>query len=290
MRRYKTNDSTVEKLGELLRENAAGLLVLRDELVGLIAAWEREGREGERAFFLEGWNGNQSFDTDRIGRGHISIPNLCLSIFGGIQPDKLTGISSRRRTPWPTMGCCNGFRCWFIPTQRPWEWRDRIRRERRPATGPSRCSRPWPISTPVAWGASPADDFTKFPHFRFDDEAQAIFIDWSRDLHRAHACRRTIRSSEQHLAKFDKLFPALALILHLLRWRGDRLPGPVNRGAALRAAAWCEYLEAHARRCYGLLTDDGLRAAQALADKLRTRRDWRTDSRRATCGAISGDI
>jgi hypothetical protein len=35
-----------------------------------------------------------------------------------------------------------------------------------------------------------------------------------------------------------------------------------------RAAAWCEYLEAHARRCYGLLKDDGLRAAQALAAKL----------------------
>jgi Protein of unknown function (DUF3987) len=41
LRRYKTNDSTVEKLGELLRENSAGLLVLRDELVGLIATWER---------------------------------------------------------------------------------------------------------------------------------------------------------------------------------------------------------------------------------------------------------
>src|SRR5262249_22546756 len=36
----------------------------------------------------------------------------------------------------------------------------------------------------------------------------------------------------------------------------------------LRAAAWCEFLEAHARRCYGLLKDDGLRSAQALALKL----------------------
>ena len=36
----------------------------------------------------------------------------------------------------------------------------------------------------------------------------------------------------------------------------------------MRAAAWCEFLEAHARRCYGLLKDDGLRAAQALAAKL----------------------
>jgi Protein of unknown function (DUF3987)/Bifunctional DNA primase/polymerase, N-terminal len=51
LRRYKTNDSTSEKLGELLRENTFGLLVLRDELVGLLVSWEREGREGERALF-----------------------------------------------------------------------------------------------------------------------------------------------------------------------------------------------------------------------------------------------
>ena len=41
-----------------------------------------------------------------------------------------------------------------------------------------------------------------------------------------------------------------------------------------RAAFVCYFgekfrLEAHARRCYGLLIDDGLRAAQALADKVR---------------------
>jgi hypothetical protein len=47
------------------------------------------------------------------------------------------------------------------------------------------------------------------------------------------------------------------------------MSGPVSREAGLRAAAWCEFLEAHARRCYGLLKDDGLRAAQALADKLK---------------------
>nr|VFK65779.1 MAG: Protein of unknown function (DUF3987) [Candidatus Kentron sp. UNK]VFK70215.1 MAG: Protein of unknown function (DUF3987) [Candidatus Kentron sp. UNK] len=73
----------------------------------------------------------------------------------------------------------------------------------------------------------------------------------------------------QHLAKFDKLFPALALILHLVDCAHTKRYGPVTERAALRAAAWCEYLEAHARRCYGLLIDDGLRAAQALADKVR---------------------
>jgi len=42
----------------------------------------------------------------------------------------------------------------------------------------------------------------------------------------------------------------------------------VSKESALRAAAWCEFLEAHARRCYGLLMDDGIRAAQTLAAKI----------------------
>jgi hypothetical protein len=44
--------------------------------------------------------------------------------------------------------------------------------------------------------------------------------------------------------------------------------GPVSLWAAQRAAAWCGYLESHARRCYGLLADDGFRSAQALAEKV----------------------
>jgi hypothetical protein len=43
---------------------------------------------------------------------------------------------------------------------------------------------------------------------------------------------------------------------------------PSRRKRRCARQPWCEYLEAHARRCYGLLKDDGLRAAQALAAKL----------------------
>ena len=117
--RYRTNDTTVEKLGELLRDNPRGVLVLRDELVGLIATWEREGREGDRAFFLEGWNGDQSFDTDRIKRGHISIPNLCVSIFGASSPTSSRRTSSRRPTRSRTTGCSSGFKCSSTPTHAP---------------------------------------------------------------------------------------------------------------------------------------------------------------------------
>lgn len=268
LRRYKSNDTTVEKLGELLRENPAGLLVMRDELVGLIASWDREGREGERAFYLEAWNGNASFDTDRIGRGSIFVPNLCVAIFGGIQPDRLTGYLEQAANALANDGMLQRFQVLVFPDHRDWEWRDRI---------PAKEARDRAFSVfealaefdPEAWGAAPADDFAKFPHFRFDEEAQEIFVEWSGDLHRAKLPAEDHPIIAQHLAKYDKLFPALALIMHLVDCAATGRRGPVTAEAALRAAAWCEYLETHARRCYGLLIDDGLRAAQALADKVR---------------------
>ena len=91
----------------------------------MIATWEREGREGERAFFLEAWNGNQSFDTDRIGRGHISIANVCASIFGGIQPDKLTVYLEQAAHALANDGMLQRFQVLVYPDPLRWEWRDR---------------------------------------------------------------------------------------------------------------------------------------------------------------------
>jgi uncharacterized protein DUF3987 len=257
LRRYKTNDSTVEKAGELLRENPAGLLVVRDELVGLIAMWEREGREGERAFFLEAWNGNQSFDTDRIGRGHISIPNLCVSIFGGIKPDKLTVYLEQAAHALANDGMLQRFQMLVYPDPRRWEWR---------VCAPDKAARDAAFAVfeklvdfdPLAWGAALAAEFVKFSHFRLSDEAQAVFIEWSGDMHRARIPNEDEPLIRQHLAKFDKLFPALALTFHLVDSAAQGIRGPVTKDAALRAAAWCEYLEAH---CAALLwTAEGRRA------------------------------
>ena len=91
-RRYMTQDATVEKLGELLRANTHGLLVSRDELSGFLGMLNRDDREGDREFYLEGWNGTGSFTCDRIARGTVHIAAVCLSIVGGIQPGKLKPI------------------------------------------------------------------------------------------------------------------------------------------------------------------------------------------------------
>lgn len=268
LRRFKSNDSTIEKLGELLRENPAGMLMLRDELVGLIASWDREGREADRAFFLEAWNGNGSFDTDRIGRGSIFIPNLCVSIFGGIQPDKLIAYLEQASHALANDGMLQRFQMLVYPDHTQWKWIDRI---------PDKQARDRALSIfekladfdPLTWGASPADDFVKFPYFKFDGAAQEIFIEWATDLHSRKLPAEDNPIIQQHLSKFDKLFPAIALIFHLIECAATGVMGQVGKESALRAAAWCEFLEAHARRIYGLLTDDGMRAAQALADKVK---------------------
>ena len=86
------NDATVEKLGELLNQNANGLLLIRDELAGFLARMEKEEFQGERAFYLEAFNGDGCFTYDRIVRGTIHIQNCTLSIIGGVQPSRIAPL------------------------------------------------------------------------------------------------------------------------------------------------------------------------------------------------------
>jgi hypothetical protein len=88
-RLYKTNETSVQSMTVLQKENPRGILVFRDELVGLLTRWDREDMQDERAYFLEGWNGNGSYTDKKIGRGLVEAENICISVLGGIQPDKL---------------------------------------------------------------------------------------------------------------------------------------------------------------------------------------------------------
>jgi hypothetical protein len=70
-----------------------------------------------------------------------------------------------------------------------------------------------------------------------------------------------------HMAKYAKLVPALALILHLCDAEG----GPIGEPATRRALSWVEYLESHARRAYASVTRAEYAAARALLAKIRAR-------------------
>jgi hypothetical protein len=262
-RRFKSNDSTVEKLGDLLVQNPQGLLVFRDELIGLLASWEKEGREGDKAFYLEGWNGTSSFNIDRIARGSLHIKNLCISVFGGIQPELLERYLAGISTSLDNDGRIQRFQVLVYPNSVKWEWRDR-----HPVKGAREAVRDLfdrlAGFDPVQDGATPADDFVKLPHFHFDDEAQEIFVAWCTELHTVHIATEQNPLMQQHFGKFEKLFCAIALILHL----AEDAIGPVKASSALRAAAWCEYLTGHARRVYGLVEASKVNTARMVGRRI----------------------
>lgn len=266
-RRFVSNDSTVEKLGDMLAHNPIGMLVYRDELVGLLASWEKEGRECDKAFYLEGWNGTGSFNIDRIGRGSQHLPNLCLSVFGGIQPDLLERYLAGIVNSLDNDGRIQRFQMLVYPEPVPWEWRDRY-----PVKGGREFVRDLfdrlADFDPLQDGATPADDFVKLPRYHFDDDAQKIFIEWSTDLHRTRIPSEANPLMQQHLGKFEKLFCAVALIVHLVE---DAI-GPVKASSALRAAAWCEYLSGHARRIYGLVETARVNTARMVGRRLQQRK------------------
>jgi Protein of unknown function (DUF3987) len=86
-RRYITNDTTSEALGEILIASPNGVLAFRDELAGLLKGLEREGQESARAFYLSAWTGKEPHVFDRIGRElDRRIDACCVSFLGSIQP------------------------------------------------------------------------------------------------------------------------------------------------------------------------------------------------------------
>ena len=262
-RRYRCNDSTVPKIGDLHAHNDHGLLIYRDELVGLLASWEREGNESDAAFYLEGFNGTGSYTIDRVARGSQFIPNLCLSLFGGMQPDLLERYLAQVVGSMGNDGRFARFQMLVYPEPTPWAWRDRY-----PVRAPREFVRDMfdrlAAFDPVQDGATAASDFVKLPYFTFDDAAQELFITWSHALW-ARIDAEAAPLMKQHLAKFERLFCCLCLILHCA---GGQVAHHVDVTTAERAVAWCSYLEAHARRVYALVESARVTTAKMIGRRL----------------------
>jgi len=261
--RLVVNDTTVEKLGELLNKNPRGLVQLRDELSGWLVNIDREGREGEREFWLECWNGSGSFTVDRIGRGTIRIEACAMCILGGMQPGKLAEyVHGAIRGGFSDDGLIQRFQLAVYPDlSANWSYTDR-------GVDPASEARAWATFQRLraldldTIGAERVDGI-EVPFLRFSDEAQNLLIQWTTDLmHRLRSGEEPVWM-ESHLSKFRSLAGRLALVLHL----ADDGKGPVLIDTLATALQWCKYLEGHARRVYAPAIDNGLTAAHLILKK-----------------------
>jgi hypothetical protein len=269
-RRFKINDSTIEKTGELLSQNPRGLLYFRDELIGFLVTLDKENHVADRAFFLETWGGDSPYTSDRISRGRTHCNNMCLSILGGTQPSKLLSYLNKAANNIENDGLMQRFQLLVYPDEkRDWNLVDEYPNQ----NGLDRVFRIAEEITSMnftEYGAVIGDK-SKIPCFHFSAEAQNFFNVWLTEL-----MRTKVKNNEEeeiiceHLSKYPKLLLALALIFHIIDLVDGRAKGHVALESAERAAAWCDYLESHARRIYGMALDK-THSSSALSKKIKKR-------------------
>ena len=264
-RRLVLTDSTFEKLHEILAENPAGVLVVRDELTGWLSDLDRVGREGERGFFLQAWNGDAGFTIDRIGRGSIYVPAVCVSLLGNIQPSRLRWYLSQVLEGGPSDdGLFQRFQVLVWPDS-PREWRL--------------------VDRPVNDTAIQVTEkvFAQLVKLSADQpleaifapDAQELFLAWWAELENKVRGDGLAPALAAHLAKYRSLMPSLAGLFEV----ADAASNQVELGTELsislehakQAAALCEYLETHARRVYSCVTAPETGAARDLAGHVRNR-------------------
>jgi putative DNA primase/helicase len=257
LRRLLLTDATFEALHEILSKNPAGVLVTRDELTSLISTLDRPGREGERGFFLQSWNGDSGFTIDRIGRGSIYVPAVCVSLLGCIQPARLRWYLSQSLDGGPSDdGLLQRFQlaAWPDPP-RDWKLIDRTPNNTALATAEK-------VFTILA--NLSADSPIQL---HFDPEAQQLFFVWWAELERKIRSEAGLHPAlVAHLAKYRSLLPTLAGLFELADAAAQsRNAESINLAHAQQAAAWCEYLESHAKRIYSCVTSPDAHAARLLA-------------------------
>jgi len=263
--RIKINDCTEAKLGELLSQTDRGLLLFRDELNGWLASLENPQNKGLREFYLEAWDGTNSYAVDRINRGSIFIQHHCLSILGGIQPGPLEryvaatcqggagddGLLQRfQLLVWPEMPESNG-------------------EDRAPDTEAR--ERAFDVfqrldELDVA-AIGTADTFhSEKRYLRFDREAGEVFRSWLNALLDRLRSGELDPAMESHFAKYPSLVPSLALIDHLVDHPHAQAVGLVS---LRRAMAWADYLSSHAFKVYTAARTPMTTAAHILARKIQ---------------------
>ena len=242
--RIVTNDPTIQKVAELLRDCPRGLILDRDELAAFIGSFDQYagGKGGaDRASWLEAYRGGPKA-IDRVKNPEpILVPRFGLALVGTIQPDRLAevldgaddGLAPRFLWVFPEpLGTFN--KPDHVPDLDAWR-SDLARLLRLPMVKEEgKADRPW--------------------FMRFTSGAQDVLVraasDWKG---REHGCAGLMLGA---LGKARGQMARLALVLELLRWcaEGHRQEAPVEVGteAAEAAAALLDgYFLPMAERAFG---------------------------------------
>lgn len=266
-RLFKTNETSIQSMTVIQNENPRGVLTFRDELTGLLVQWDREDGADERAYFLEGWNGDGSYTDVKIGRGVTDAKNICISLLGGIQPDKLNrylyqamkgnndGLMQRLQLAVYPDESSHWVNIDIYPNkeakQRAYEVIERL------------------ADMDFTQYGAVQGEYDERAYYRFSEAGQVVFNEWLEALQAVKIKQEDNPLMIEHFGKFRSLMPSLALIFHLIDMASGKTIGAVSEQAAKLAVQWCDYLESHARRIYAMAENPEHGAAIKLSEKIK---------------------
>ncbi|MFA0332437.1 DUF3987 domain-containing protein [Vibrio cyclitrophicus] len=235
------NDTTIEALLIKLVDNPNGLLLFRDELTGWMKELAKNGREHERAMYLQAFNASKSpYVVERVGRENIVIPSLAVSILGGIQPSRLSEVLQDRNSGKGNDGLFERFQLTVFPESNQGSYTD--------------------VAPDHAHKEVVSNIFMRLVNVehneaetcKFDSEAQRLWGNWSKEF--ASQIQYMNESWQAIKGKHPALLAKLSLIFHLIEeaenCMGSKLSyskqvRPHNLGRAIK---WLEYLDTHMQK------------------------------------------
>lgn len=261
-KRLITSDPTEEKLGELLAGNPMGMVMELDELAVLDAMFEKS--PSLREFLLKSWSGKESHTVDRIVRGTLFVPSLCMSVIGGIQPGRIAARVRQAQRDDGADGLLQRFQLIAYPDPLAGSWMNVDR-------PPDSFAKNEAYTLFYKIASMAPSDFPDGPDgmpngLRFSDDAYLIFIDWLTTNQNVIRMCRESEAMESYLAKAPKAVGALALTLQLF---DDPTSREVGVDAVRRAISLYEIGETHIRRLLECHRVTGPDAAYVILAKLR---------------------
>lgn len=222
-RRLIISDATVEAAQEVMMDSPDGILSEQDELSGWFGAMDRYNTKGggDRAFWLKAFNGG-TYNLNRIGRGAKQIPNLSISLLGGIQPEPMRKFASE--------SVDDGLLQRMLPV----------------------ILRPSTVGMDIAQDQS-AEDYAQLIAdlygmrsrgevlLHFSDGARAIRDRLEREhLDLSMALEIVSPKLAAHYGKYDGMFARLCVIWHCIEHAFEALPQEVSEATASRVAAFMQ--------------------------------------------------
>lgn len=209
LHRIVLGDTTVEAAQRIFKDNARGMLVLRDELSGFFGAFDRynNGGSADRSFWLEAYNGGPHL-VDRVKHGALRIPNLSTSILGGIQPDLIRKVLANGVSD---DGLIQRFNPILLRSAR-LEKDEEMRR----SDGYSR------LVQKLYDLREPAD------LLRFSTEAQRIFNAAVKQHHDLQYWESINKKFSAHIQKYNGMFARLCIVWHCIKHASRTAPPPLE--------------------------------------------------------------